>query len=498
MVAAAVRASSNTLVLAVLPGRVQARWREASKPIPVEAARLGGGWLFGETARDSPDTVDVVDTVDHLGPTDSPQVEAPDPGALLTGLVRYAAAAVGAPPSVDTAVVVHPTWWNERRRQLLHSAARQIAHNAVLVPVAIAACRAAPREGAEGFVVLEITGRGVTATSVVPGPVDDEPAIGRVARDPDIVGADLVAVADLGAHEGLALLITAVTADQDGTFVLVVADEVGGPARAPASDRSGDGMGTPPVISVDAADLTSAMAVRASENLSRAEESSPVPWLQEVRPSGRAPEARNGWFAKVLAGMVTAGVLAALLLWAGVPGSLRPEGPGAVAADPDPGITVGRSPEGDGPPGTEHGERGAMRFDVGPVQLDLPSSWRLRNPETAESGRAELVPSSGSDRRIVLVYSALASGMDEGAVAAVLEARSAERGQVIRNLDSDTTFADRSVIAYTEVPDEFSEVRWSVVVFPGLQAAVGCQYLDGEWAGIRSECAQAVHTLRVG
>lgn len=496
MVAAAVRSSSDTLVLAVLPGRIQARWGETSKSIPADAARLGAGWLFGEAARDTPDPVDVVETVDHLGGTDSSPVEVPDPGALLTGLVRYTAAAVGAPPTVDTAVVVHPTWWNERRRRLLHSAARQIAHNAVLVPAAIAACRAARHEGAEGYVVLEIGERGVTATSVVPGPVHDSPAIGRVARAPDITGADLAAVADLAAEEAVASLITAVTADQDGTFVLIVVG--GGPSSVSAWDRSGDGIGTTPVVSVDAAEMTRSMSSPPRESPSRAEVSAPVPWLQEVRPSVPAPDARNRWIGTVLVGVVTAGVLAALFLWVGAPESHRPEGPGATATDLGTEITVGRSPEGDGPPGTEHGERGATRFDVGPVQLDLPSSWRLRNPETADSGRAELVPSSGSDRRIVVVYSVLASGMDEGAVAAVLDARAAERGQVIRNLDSDTTFADRSVIAYTEVPDEFSEVRWSVVVFPGLQAAVGCQYLGGEWAGIRSECEQAVHTIRTG
>ena len=66
-------------------------------------------------------------------------------------------------------------------------------------------------------------------------------------------------------------------------------------------------------------------------------------------------------------------------------------------------------------------------------------------------------------------------------------------------MDADTTFADRSVIAYTEVPDEFSEVA---MVGRGLsgacRSAVGCQFLDGEWAGIRRECEQAVHTIRTG
>ena len=50
---------------------------------------------------------------------------------------------------------------------------------------------------------------------------------------------------------------------------------------------------------------------------------------------------------------------------------------------------------------------------------------------------------------------------------------------------------------YTEVPEEFSTVRWFVVVDRGWQVAVGCQFLVGEWAGIGKECEQAVHTLAV-
>ncbi|MDV2474751.1 type VII secretion-associated protein [Rhodococcus zopfii] len=84
-----------------------------------------------------------------------------------------------------------------------------------------------------------------------------------------------------------------------------------------------------------------------------------------------------------------------------------------------------------------------------------------------------------------------------GGLAAVLERRAAERGGVVRDVDADTTFGDRSVIAYTEVPEEFSTVRWFVVVDRGWQVAVGCQFLVGEWSGIGKECEQAVHTLVV-
>ncbi|MFD3811919.1 type VII secretion-associated protein [Rhodococcus sp. NPDC058639] len=505
MVTAAVT-SPEVLVLAVLPGWVRGQWGETSRSVPAVAARLGGGWVFGDSALDSPDAIHVTDAVDDPAAA-SPRTDGHDPGPLLTGLVRYAAAAVGAPPMVATAVVVYPTWWNERRRRLLDTAARQVADNVLLVPVSVAACRAAYQDDAERYVVLEFAERGVTAVSVTPGSREDGPVVDRVARNPEILVEDLVTAGadDTVSAEGtVRSLIAAVNDGREDSCVLVLTGAPGEPAGWPACEQIANRIaGTVPTVPVAAAEMVAAVSGRRAQDTAHtqdtahADTTSTVPWLQEVRTPGTAPATRNGRAAKLILAVVSFGVLAAVFLWVGAPaptGSVA----GAGTTGDGTGATDSQVSAADPSDFPQPDADRRARFDVGPVHLDLPGSWRLRTPESADSGRTELVPASGNDRRIVIVHSVLADGMDEHAVAEVLETRADERGGVIRNMDADTTFADRSVIAYTEVPDEFSEVRWSVVVFPGLQVAVGCQFLDGEWAGIRRECEQAVHTLRTG
>ncbi|MGX7733013.1 type VII secretion-associated protein, partial [Rhodococcus sp. 2H158] len=139
----------------------------------------------------------------------------------------------------------------------------------------------------------------------------------------------------------------------------------------------------------------------------------------------------------------------------------------------------------------------SVRHELGPVRLELPGDWRVRDPAHTGAERVELVPGGGRDRRIVLVHSRLRDALDLAGVGEVLARRADERSPVIRDLDPGTTFADRPVIAYVEAPDEFSLVRWFVVVESGMQVAVGCQFLADEWAGIKNECEQAVHTVTV-
>ena len=268
----------------------------------------------------------------------SPRTDGHEPGPLLTGLVRYAAAAVGAPSMVATAVVVHPTWWNERRRRLLDTAARQVAHNVLLVPVSVAACRAAHQGDAERYVVLEFAERGVTAVSVTPGSRDDGPAVDRVARNPEILVDDLVA-ADAGdtvsAEGAVRSLIAAVNDGREDSCVLVVTGAPGEPAGGPACEQIANRIaGTVPTVPVAAAEMVAAVSGRhtqgtAPAETAPAETSSTVPWLHEVRTPGTAPDTGDGRTAKVILAVVSFGVLAAVFLWVGAhapPGSVAGAG----------------------------------------------------------------------------------------------------------------------------------------------------------------------------
>lgn len=417
-----------------------------------------------------------------------------DDGEALESRVRYAAAAVGAPSGTGTAVVVHPTHWNARRRERLHIAARSVARNAVLVPVSVAARCAVEAHGEERCVVLEATAQGVTATLVRVTP-EDGPVVVRVARDPDL-GLDLLEAQD-GA-DALSALIRSVagTVEPD---VLIVTGEPGEPQGAPLCGRIAGRIGRGiRVVAVAAVEMLAVVAVPSESPIRETDTTTTAQWLQDTRATLPSPaSARRLQWMPVVAAVLVVAVAVAVLVTAGKDYSHGGDSDGAATVTPEQGISSGTDegvaettgPASDGAP--------SRRFALGPVRLDLPSRWRVRDTEARAPKRTELLPDSGPDRRIVLVYSHLDDGMDRDAVARVLAERVSRRSGVIRDLDPDTRFGDRPVIAYVEVPDEFSTVRWFVVVESGLQIAVGCQFLTDEWTGIRSECEQAVHTVEV-
>ncbi|MEE2034232.1 type VII secretion-associated protein [Rhodococcus chondri] len=411
----------------------------------------------------------------------------------LVERVQYAAAAVGAPSHTGTAVVVHPTRWNSRRRELLHTAARHVARNAVLVPVSVAARCAVEAASTERCVVVEVAPQGVTAI-LVGQAADEGPVAVRVARDPDL---DVGLLDTQGGAEELMTLIRAVSGSVEPD-VLIVTGVPGEPRGAALCARMTDLIGRGiRLVPVAAVEMLAAVAVPAASPNHAAEATPTARWLQDVR-APMPPPAATRRFRWVPAAVVLAAVAVATLLGFTVvrDEDVSPRDDSTVAVhDPD-GFseTDGGMSE---PTEPDSGIAPSTRFVSGPVRIDLPSRWRVRAVETGAPERTELLPDSGPDRRIVLVYSRLEPGMDADAVARVLGEQISRRSEVIRELDPDTRFGDRPVIAYVEVPDEFSMVRWFVVVDSGVQVAVGCQFLTDEWTEIRSECEQAVHTLAV-
>ncbi|HET8993108.1 MULTISPECIES: type VII secretion-associated protein [unclassified Rhodococcus (in: high G+C Gram-positive bacteria)] len=470
--------STDVLGLHIGSSGVCARRGERIRYVPAIAGRLGDGWVFGDAAA-------ALETTD---------VFADDSVEMLTGLMRYAAAAVGAPPSTGTVVAVHPTKWSARRRDALYTAVRNVARNAELIPAAVAACDAVEVATDERCVTLEVETDGVTATSLEPGG-SGRAVIDRVARDPGL------AAGEVDSDDGttcLRSLIEAVSGRVDPD-VLLVTGVPGEPAGVELCTRLGVRIGRGIRVVPVAASEMLAPFTRVSEpreGQAGAAESdagtSTAQWLRDVR--GPMPEPSRapvlGW---ALAGaLLVVVVVAAMVLTSGG------EGTGETVADTGVSGSAGVAEASDSPSAPASPEADDPEFatiDLGPVRLDLPSSWRIRDSDVQQPGRIELLPGSGPDRRIVVVYSHLADGMDSDAVAISLAARAAARSDVIRDIESDTRFGDRPVISYVEVPDEFSTVRWSVVVMPGIQVSIGCQFLADEWTGIRNECEQAVHTV---
>lgn len=496
----------GVLAFTLVPGSVHLRWAERNHVIASCATEIEDGWIFGPSACDDPQSVDVTELVD-----DPDTGEAPDVDDLLSGLVVYAAATAGTPPTVGTVLAVHPTWWNERRRGLIHTAARQIGDNAVLVSTASAAYRAASPSGHERCVVLEFTTTGVVASSVR-AEDGDTPVVGRTAREP------VFDPAESSAAKRLESLIGAVLGPHEPDLVLV-AGPPGEPSGMAAFDRVRDLIGSHRrVVPIAGAETTAAApdvcgallpstlgspaVVRPAAEAGTASPDPPdervLPWLQGARVAP-APGRSVASPTVTVVVAVAAALVIGLVLWVTVSG--RAAAPERSAQAPLGAAVADRSDfpatPAEASTSTGQGPVQSVEIAVGPVRIELPEHWRIRDVE-GPAGRIELVPAHGADRRIVIVHSALADGTDRTVVAEILRERAAERGGVIRDLDTDTRFADRAVVAYTEVPDDFSEVRWSVLVFPGLQVSVGCQYLRGEWVQVRSECEQAVHTLEAG
>ncbi|AHD23680.1 hypothetical protein Y013_08375 [Rhodococcus pyridinivorans SB3094] len=488
------------------PGSVHIGWPGTTRSVPALAADLGDRRVYGAAAEEPSEPAGVAGLVDVTELVDAAAVEGEtELGELLSGLVSYAAATVGAPDIGGVACAIHPTWWNERRRDLFRTAVRQVAGDTILLPAAVAAARAADPAPHERCAVLEFAAGGVTAVSIAP-PGPDGPTVERLARDPGL------SVHSPDAAMRLENLLTSVCGGA-GPEVVVVTGGPGEPSGVEFFSLAVDFVGSGRrVLPVAASEMLSAVTgppapPAGTGGTARAPAIAPttdgpdrtLPWLSEVRAR---PDPPRGGRAGTVPALVVAGAVipfllaAAIFLWpllTGEGGDAEvPAPPEVVAAEEPP--TDAREPES----AADAGPSPSTRIDAGPLHLDLPEGWRVRDPATVPEGRAELIPVGGTDRRILVVYRDLPDGIDERSVASALAERAAERAPVIRDLDTDTTFADRKVVAYTEVPDDYSVVRWSVLVFPGLQVSVGCQYLEGEWTRIRSECEQAVHTLRGG
>ncbi|MGW0027118.1 type VII secretion-associated protein [Rhodococcus sp. NPDC003383] len=481
----------DTLGLLLAPGRVFARWVDVTLDCPALAADIGDGFVFAEAAARRPSETHL-DVVARIG--DRPGTEdGPDLTGALTGLVQYAAAAVSAPPDAGTVTMVYPTRWSERRREIAHTAARNVARNAVLTAAAVAARQAVTASAVERCVVVEVADGEITASLLGAAPASDmTPPVDRTAVDSHLGATDLDTAHGFARFEEL---IGSVAGPVDPD-VLIVAGVPGEPSGAALCEQIRERLGRGiRVVPVAASEMLAALTAPSAAVVPVSTVPTTAQWLADVRaaePPPRPPA--RGW--GVLAAVVATVAVACGVLLGRDAGTIAPPETDAVAEEAGSAVPTAAVPSTRAP---------STRFELGPVRIELPEQWRLRDiGDTGDTGgartgggRSELVPGGGEDRRIVVVHSRLRDGMDEAAVAGVLERRAAERGGIIRDLDADTTFGDRSVIAYTEVPEEFSTVRWFVVVDRGWQVAVGCQFLVGEWAGIGKECEQAVHTLAV-
>jgi type VII secretion-associated protein (TIGR03931 family) len=131
----------------------------------------------------------------------------------------------------------------------------------------------------------------------------------------------------------------------------------------------------------------------------------------------------------------------------------------------------------------------------GRVRAQIPAGWHIASHL---GDRVDLSPDNGARQRITLTQKTLNPGAGLDDVADTLDAQIKSRpaGQVSA-LQRNTVFGGRPGLSYEESPGDGTTVRWQILVDSGLQASVGCQYVQGNWQPLADTCEQFVHTLRI-
>jgi type VII secretion-associated protein (TIGR03931 family) len=132
----------------------------------------------------------------------------------------------------------------------------------------------------------------------------------------------------------------------------------------------------------------------------------------------------------------------------------------------------------------------------GNIRFEVPVGWRVT--QAAGGSRIYLVPEAGTKARITLTQKQVVPGVGYEKVAADLEAQINQRpAGTMGPLRRDVVFGGRSGLAYTEHPDDGSQVDWHVIVEHSTQVGIGCQYQTGGQDTTTQLCADVATTLEV-
>ena len=460
-------------------------------PAPVEIQRfLGGDWIAGDA---------------RMVPV----------GDALAGVLDEVLRCVGLTPPVGRVVVAYPTRWGRPTRAVVEAAVHARAVDTRLTPVAVAAAgayaaRADVGAGFHRVAVLEVDALDVTAT-VLDGVVPGTWRIDGCTHEP------AVGLADDDFADNACRLVRELVGARAVDAVLVVGRLGSGLAERLVGGRTDPLPG--PLRELDGPELVAALPGIGGVEV--AEPTPPPPpvtrlaparWLDAdpAAPLGRDRSRRLpalGLAAAVLA------VTAAGVLWLRsgaepdrTPGP-EPAGPAAstvalpTESDSSNAGISGLPPSAGGVPSSTTPASTApapgSSLTTGGLRLQLPSGWRRR--DDAVGGRLELVPLDGVGRRIVLVRKELTPGAGIDQVAAQLADRIAAAGdrRTIGGLRRDAEFGGRMSLAYSEFPDDESQVDWHVLVDRDVQVSVGCQYLPGDAGTLAADCARIVGTVEV-
>ena len=379
-----------------------------------------------------------------------------------------AALEVGAGAPADLAVVTHPTHWGAARQNVVAAAGRQCANEVLTLAVATAVVRAhmyraSPSATARRFVVLEC---GSVAT--IASRVDSDGRVLSCEVETELGLDD--SVDRLGEFADLAARV----AGTDDVDAVLVCGELTDHKPALIAELA-TAFGHSRIHVVASREVARSAARLPIATQPRPQQSDPEPapraqWLQEP---ASAPQRRRVW------PVVAAVLLVVALLGAGIVLAARTidktDSPSTSATDGIP-VVLGRA------------------------SMTLPPGWHVKDTEQSVPGygnRLTLVPDGGPDRRITVTQTALRSAFTQEQAAATLRQKIAEndRGATFSEVETGVEFGGRQVIFYVESPEEYSQVKWHVIVENGTQVSVGCQFLLGEWNLLAGECERLVRSV---
>ncbi|OYD68996.1 type VII secretion-associated protein [Rhodococcus sp. OK302] len=415
----------------------------------------------------------------------------------LVTLISHAVQGCGL-SDADVLYLSYPSEWGHARKGRLLVAARQVGHDVVLVPSAIAVARSMRSVWRSRCIVVEIRSGDAVVSCL--RDFDGDVTVmstrrGRLAELPDLfaefdelTGRDTVVVVGRQSHS-VASSLERGSRSIHGYASVRVLDE----SRIVRSIVD-------PRVRLD--------AVTAENSAGRAVDNSAfgdrwVPPSHIVGPTHPTRRSRRWWPVVTACAVVICALAAGVVIVSGRGGTEDANTAGGIEGTVVHGLTADASPV-DSPATTSTLSRTSdalpttttVPLELGRVRLDLPAGWS-REPGRSTTGRTDIVPPSGTDRKIVIVEKELREGVEFDEVEGALRAQftTLEDPSRFQDFESVVTVEGRKTVLYMEFPDGYSEVRWKVYVERGLQVSIGCQYLVGEWDMFESECGRVTGSL---
>ncbi len=394
-------------------------------------------------------------------------------GAVLTNLQL--------PTPCEQLTIAGPSAWGRRRRAALETAARRLVSQVAVEPLARrAASLGVSTAQQQRIAVLELDPLSTTVS-----------LIGRSGQDTWIEACEFeptVGLADVEEGHGLPGVVGVIArllAGQAPTYLLALGVTDKGLLDALAVTLA-EQCGFP----VDVRPLTGVELIRG------AHPGMPMPIAQNAQAARLSPMEFDSLHQHALAVqpprqgpnrllIAAAAVVVLLLIGVGVTIALTRSGSSRTTA----------GPESSGPPTSSATASGPATQTFGRIQAQIPAGWHIASHV---GDRVDISPNDGARQRITLTQKVLnpGAGLDDVAdtLAAQIERRPANQ---VGGLRRNAVFGDRTGLSYQESPGDGTTVHWQILVDSGVQASIGCQYVEGNWQPIATPCEQFVRTLRV-